>query len=152
MQKTFYIAYGSNLNLNQMARRCPTARVIEASVIDDYRLMFRGSHDSAVATLEPANGEQVPVLIWELTPADVAALDHYEGWPTLYRKEELPVRVNDKQVKAMVYIMNEGRPLGSPSCYYYSVILEGYKQAGFDVEILRKAVSDSVDDAAISNT
>ena len=43
----------------------------------------------------------------------------------------------------MVYIMNEGRPLGSPSCYYYSVILEGYKNAGFDVDILRKAVSDS---------
>jgi len=41
--------------------------------------------------------------------------------------------------------MNEGRPLGSPDCYYYSVILEGYKLAGFDEEILRKAVSNSVE-------
>jgi hypothetical protein len=41
--------------------------------------------------------------------------------------------------------MNENRPLGLPSCYYYSVILEGYKAAGFDIDILRQAVSDSTE-------
>lgn len=146
MIKTCYIAYGSNLNLKQMAGRCPTAGVLGASVIKDYRLLFRGGHDSAVATIEPAQGEEVPVLIWELTPADVAALDHYEGWPFLYSKEELTIELNGGPVKAMVYIMNEGRPLGSPSCHYYSVILEGYNSAEFDVDILRKAVSNSVED------
>lgn len=25
----YYIAYGSNLNLEQMARRCPTAKVVD---------------------------------------------------------------------------------------------------------------------------
>lgn len=145
MNEIFYLAYGSNLNLKQMAGRCPTARVVGASEIKNYRLLFRGGHDSAVATIEPAIGEEVPVLIWELTPADVAALDHYEGWPFLYRKEEIKVNLNGKEVEAMIYIMNEGRPLGSPSCYYYSVILEGFKTAGFNIDILRKAVSDSVD-------
>jgi len=43
----------------------------------------------------------------------------------------------------MVYIMNEGRPLGQPSCYYYSIILDGYKAAGFDIEVLRTAVHNS---------
>ena len=43
----------------------------------------------------------------------------------------------------MVYIMNDGRPLGTPSCYYYSVILEGYKSADFDIGILKQAVEDS---------
>ncbi len=104
-----------------------------------------------MATIEPTKGEEVPVLIWELTPDDVVALDHYEGWPFLYRKEEIKVSLNGKEVDAMVYIMNEGRPLGSPSCYYYSVILEGYKNAGFDVDILRKAVSDSVEGKRAGN-
>lgn len=151
MNKIFYIAYGSNLNLEQMAGRCPDARVIGDSLIKNYRLLFRGGHDSAVATIEPAQGQEVPVLIWELTPADVAALDHYEGWPFLYRKEEFTLRLNDEQVTAMAYIMNEGRELGSPNCYYYSIILDGYKIAGFDVDILRKAVSDSAESKRTDN-
>lgn len=146
MMKILYLAYGSNLNQKQMAARCPSAKVLGASVIKNYRLIFRGGHDCAVATIEPFLGAEVPVLIWELTPADVAALDHYEGWPSFYRKEEFTLELNDKPVKAMVYIMNEGRPLGSPDCYYYSVILEGYNSAGFDGDILRKAVNDSVED------
>jgi hypothetical protein len=81
-------------------------------------------------------------LLWELTPADEAALDRYEGWPILYRKEKVRVKLDGKSMSAMVYIMNDGRPVGTPSCYYYSVILEGYKTAGFEVDILRAAVSD----------
>ena len=129
-----------------MANRCPTAKVVGASIIKGYRLLFRGSHAGAVATIEPFKGESVPVLVWDITPADEAALDRYEGWPFLYRKETIKVRLNGKTVQAMVYIMNEGRPLGQPSCYYYSTILDGYKSAGFDVEILRKAVADSFEE------
>ena len=146
MRNNLYLAYGSNLNLEQMANRCPTAKVVGNSKINGYRLLFRGAHAGAVATIEPFKGESVPVLAWEITPADEAALDRYEGWPFLYRKETIKVRLNGKTVQAMVYIMNEGRPLGQPSCYYYSTILDGYKSAGFDVEILRKAVADSFEE------
>jgi gamma-glutamylcyclotransferase (GGCT)/AIG2-like uncharacterized protein YtfP len=146
MSNKLYLAYGSNLNLEQMANRCPTAKVVGASKIKGYRLLFRGSHAGAVATIEPFKGESVPVLVWDITPADEAALDRYEGWPFLYRKETIKVRLNGKTVQAMVYIMNEGRPLGQPSCYYYSTILDGYKSAGFDIEILRKAVADSFEE------
>ena len=146
MRNKLYLAYGSNLNLEQMANRCPTAKVVGNSKINGYRLLFRGAHAGAVATIEPFKGESVPVLAWEITPADEAALDRYEGGPFLYRKETIKVRLNGKTVQAMVYIMNEGRPLGQPSCYYYSTILDGYKSAGFDVEILRKAVADSFEE------
>lgn len=139
-----YIAYGSNLNREQMADRCPTARVLGRSMMDG-RLLFRGAREGAVATVEPCQGGSVPVLVWEITPADEAALDRYEGWPHFYRKETVKVKLGSKTVRAMVYIMNEGRPLGQPSCYYYSVILEGYKDADFDVEILRQATIDSAE-------
>jgi hypothetical protein len=42
MKNKLYIAYGSNLNLTQMAKRCPTAKVLGASEIKDYALVFRG--------------------------------------------------------------------------------------------------------------
>ena len=151
MNNKLYLAYGSNLNLKQMANRCPTAKVVGASQINDHRLLFRGAHAGAVATIEPFKGGNVPVLVWEITPVDEAALDRYEGWPFLYRKETIKVKLGGKTVKAMVYIMNDGRPLGQPSCYYYSTILEGYKSAGFDVEILRKETTDSVESEEVAN-
>ena len=84
------------------------------------------------------------MLIWSISSADEAALDRYEGFPFLYRKETVKVRLNGKSTTVMVYIMNEkGRPLDVPGCYYYSVILEGYKNAGFNTNILKKAVQDS---------
>lgn len=147
MKNKLYLAYGSNLNLAQMAKRCPAARVVEKLTLEGYQLLFKGSHDGAVATIEPQQGSRMPVLVWEITPEDEAALDHYEGWPILYRKETITVRIGKRLSKAMVYLMNENRPLGLPSCYYYSVILEGYKTAGFDVGILRQAVSDSTEAA-----
>ena len=145
MKNKLYLAYGSNLNLAQMTKRCPTARVVETLTLDGYQLLFKGPHDGAVATIKPQQGSRVPVLVWEITPEDEAALDHYEGWPILYRKETITVRIGKRLTKAMVYLMNENRPLGLPSCYYYSVILEGYKAAGFDLGILRQAVSDSTE-------
>jgi gamma-glutamylcyclotransferase (GGCT)/AIG2-like uncharacterized protein YtfP len=146
MSKKLYLAYGSNLNLEQMAHRCPTAKVVGKAEINNMQLLFRGPYESAVATIEPRKGSAVPVLIWEITPEDEEALDRYEGFPLLYRKETVNVKQGGKAIKAMVYIMNEGRPLGKPGCYYYSIIYEGYISAGFDTEILKKAVADSMED------
>ena len=43
MERRYYIAYGSNLNVRQMKFRCPTARIIGTSFINDYELLFKGS-------------------------------------------------------------------------------------------------------------
>ena len=142
--ETLYIAYGSNLNLPQMAYRCPTAKVVGTSEIKDYELLFRGGQRSSVATVESLKGSSVPVLLWKLKERDLRALDRYEGYPQFYRKEILDVELKGKPVSAMVYIMNDGHQLGSPSDYYLNTILEGYKSAGFDTEILDQAVEKSI--------
>ena len=142
--KTLYIAYGSNLNLPQMASRCPTARIVGKSEIKDYELLFRGGRRNSVATVEPLKGSCVPVLLWELKEKDLKVLDRYEGYPTLYRKEILDVELNGRTTPSMVYIMNDGSPLGSPSDYYLNVIMEGYKSAGFDTEFLEQAMEKSI--------
>lgn len=142
--ETLYIAYGSNLNLPQMAFRCPTAKVIGASEIKDYELLFRGGRRGAVATVEPLKDSSVPVLLWKLRDRDLQALDHYEGYPSFYRKEILPVELKGKAVPAMVYIMNDGHPFGAPSDYYLNTILEGYHSAGFDTDFLDRAVEKSI--------
>ena len=140
----FYIAYGSNLNLQQMKHRCPTAEVVGAAVLRDWRLWFRGGNGGAVATVEREKGWKVPVLIWKIQPQDERALDRYEGWPFLYRKETLRLTVDSKRVRAMIYIMNEkGHPYGTPSLGYLDTIRKGYESAGFDNGVLAAAVKDS---------
>lgn len=139
-----YIAYGSNLNLEQMARRCPYSIPIGAAELEGYRLLFRGSKDSSVATVEPEDGCSVPVLVWEITPRCEEALDYYEGWPRLYRKETVTISFQGKPLEVMVYIMNRGRPMGSPGGFYLNAIAEGYYSAGFDKAILDEAVEFSV--------
>lgn len=143
-KRRLYIAYGSNLNLEQMSQRCPTAQVVGTSVMKDWRLLFRGGLTGAVATVERFHGSCVPILVWQLQSQDEVTLDRYEGWPHLYHKETLRIRLNGKTVEAMIYIMNEIRPYGLPSPYYFSTIREGYISAGFDIGILHKAAIDSM--------
>ena len=138
-----YLAYGSNLNLEQMSYRCPYATVLGVSELADYRLLFRGGHGSAVATVEPCAGSSVPVLLWEITPRDEEALDRYEGFPHLYRKETVEVILGGKPVSAMVYIMNEIYPVNVPGKRYYDTIIEGYTSSGLDIAVLDEAVSYS---------
>lgn len=139
-----YIAYGSNLNLSQMKHRCPTARVVGASEIKDYELVFRGSRYSSVATIEPCEGSKVPVLLWGIQPEDEKELDIYEGYPSFYGKENMEIVLNDSTVSAMVYIMTPGHELGIPSECYKKSIEEGYMDAGFDTDILQDAVDKTI--------
>lgn len=139
-----YIAYGSNLNLEQMKHRCPTAEVVGVAELRNWRLWFRGGDHSAVATIKRERGFKVPVLVWRIQPQDELALDRYEGWPHLYRKETLRLTVNGKRVYAMVYIMNAARhPYGTPSMGYLCTINAGYQTAGFDNNVLIEAVNNS---------
>jgi hypothetical protein len=137
-----YLAYGSNINRQQMAVRCPTAVVKGTSVLQGYELQFRGSA-RAVATVCPKENSFVPVLIWNLQPADELALDRYEGYPRSYDKELVEVLLEDVPVIAMMYVMVPGRALGAPSTGYFNIIAEGYRAAGFDLSILLKAALNS---------
>ena len=143
MKKTLYAAYGSTLNLVQMSQNCPTAKVVGKTKLLGYELLFRGVHGGAVATVEKAKGASVPVLVWQLEQFDEVALDRIEGFPTFYRKETVKIRIEKGWTEVMVYIMNDARAFGAPSRYYFEVIKQGYESAGFDTEILNKAVKQS---------
>lgn len=140
-----YIAYGSNLNLPQMAFRCPTAEVVGASELKGYELLFRGGRRGAVATVEPKEGSAVPVLLWKIKPKDEEALDRYEGYPRFYDKQMMDVELDGSTVSAMVYIMTPGHEFGIPSDYYADVIWQGYESAGFDTQILEDAINHAYD-------
>lgn len=151
MAKRYYIAYGSNLNIPQMRMRCPSARIIGTSVIPDCRLLFKGSKTGAYLTIEPCEGNNVPVAAWEVTKQDELALDRYEGFPRFYYKAEMKLPITGiksgkiRMRSVFVYIMHENRPLGIPSRYYVDVCREGYRSFGFDQRKISEAFVTSLE-------
>ncbi len=63
--------------------------------------------------------------------------EHYHNsrYHSFYEKENRTVEVDGHSVDAFVYVMTEGHHLGMPSQYYVDVIAEGYRSAGFDLNI-----------------
>ena len=137
--KRLYLAYGSNINLEQMARRCPNSKVIGTAMIPDYELEFRG-----VATIVPKKGAEVPVLMWEIDQQDEINLNHYEGFPRLYRKEIFEMEVDGKIREGMAYLMNY-KGVAPPTAQYYNGIKKGYEDNGMDTKYLHDALVHSVE-------
>ncbi len=149
MEKRYYVAYGSNLNIRQMQMRCPGARVVGTSVIEDYELLFKGSKTGSYLTIEKREGASVPVAVWLVTAEDEEALDRYEGFPSFYYKKELVLPVTGirsgkvRRRRAFVYIMHEERELGVPHKGYVTTCLKGYQSFGFDPALLVRALKAS---------
>ena len=110
-------------------------------MLQDYELLFRANSRAGVATIEPRKGSSVPIGIWAISNSDEAELDHYEGWPYLYAKQVLSVKVKGRKVRAMVYVMTPGHQIAPPSAYYLRVIAEGYADFGFDTKPLLDAAA-----------
>lgn len=123
-----YIAYGSNLDVEQMKWRCPNARFVRVSKLANFRLRFR----RGFLTIEPAEGSEVPVVIWEIDDSDMDSLDRYEGHA--YYKIVLP--------GGFAYVMYTKYPLGKPTSMYLKTVVNGYDYFGFDLDILQEAYDE----------
>ncbi len=127
-----YIAYGSNMVEEQMAFRCPDAKLIGTGWLEKTRLEF---YLHATVEHTASKSDRVPVAVWEISQRDEKSLDRYEGFPSYYTKEERLVTMRDgNKVRGMVYIMNLIRPQ-PPMQHYYQGIRDAYEKLGLSSEI-----------------
>ena len=151
MAEKYYIAYGSNLNVAQMRIRCPGAKILGTAELNGWELLFKGSKTGSYLTIERSEFGKVPVAVWSVRDTDEAALDRYEGYPAFYYKKAMKLRCKSRRtgiyrtVSAFVYIMHEKHPVGIPSPHYVQVCLEGYRDFGFDENVLLDAFDKSVE-------
>lgn len=141
----YYVAYGSNLHLEQMAYRCPDAKIVGTGELKNWQLRFKGSKTGAYATIDRCKGYNVPVLVWDISALDEKSLDRYEGFPTFYYKQNVVVSMADgSKLKGMVYIMTPRAKVGVPSNQYVNTVYNGYKQNNLDVSILERALGHNI--------
>ena len=145
-EKKLYIAYGSNLNVQQMIWRCPDAEIYGTGTIENYELLFKGSKTGSYLTIEPKKGGRVPVAIWSVSEEDERNLDRYEGFPNFYYKrvfflecQQIETSLINESISAFAYIMHEERKLGAPTELYMETCRVGYKDFDFDQRYLTDA-------------
>jgi gamma-glutamylcyclotransferase (GGCT)/AIG2-like uncharacterized protein YtfP len=138
MKKTYFVfAYGSNMNRQQMAFRCPSAKTVCVAQLDGHKLVFAGDSarwDGGVATVVPDRRSIVIGVVWKLTHSDLQRLDEFEGYPFVYDRAPVSVRATRrKQLWCYTYLKNANERQTLPSEEYLRTILDGYAAAGAPV-------------------
>jgi phage replication-related protein YjqB (UPF0714/DUF867 family) len=132
-----YFAYGSNLCVAQMARRCPDAANPRHATLADHDWLI---NQRGVATVERFVDTHVHGVVWDVSDRDLATLDSAEGVPVRYRRDQLTVHTADGPSDAWVYIDHRVEP-GPPRPGYLERIIDGAIHHGLPhrwVEFLRR--------------
>ena len=128
-----YAAYGSNLDPEQMLERAPASPERATGWISGWRLTFGGEDrgwEGALATVVEAPGSQVFVMLYDLSDADEAGLDSWEGADLgLYVKIRVRVDTLEGEQVAWLYVLDDYEG-GLPSARYLGIIAAAAEVAG----------------------
>ncbi|MBI5406703.1 MAG: gamma-glutamylcyclotransferase [Nitrospirae bacterium] len=135
-----YFAYGSNLDLNQMIERCPSARFVCKAKFNDHRLEFTRKSKNrgcGVADVIPTKGHDVWGVVYQIDERDIGQLDKSEGFrPGRQLEENAYLRTEyhvfaegdmEKPLLVTIYIANKQENPPLPNSEYKSLIVEGAK-------------------------
>jgi cation transport regulator ChaC len=152
----YYFAYGSNLDTDQMAERCPAAEAVGKALLPNYTLAFGGhspNWDGAPATIVDDEQVDAPGLLYEIDYREIRLLDKFEGHPVRYERCAEQVLLEDGGTReAQVYIKHLEGNYGLPPESYLSVLDQAYRELGFDRDILEHALALGTDDSSVGPT
>jgi gamma-glutamylcyclotransferase (GGCT)/AIG2-like uncharacterized protein YtfP len=130
---TLYAAYGSNMDPLQMLLRAPHSPARGTGWLQGWRLTFGGESlgwEGALATLVEEPSSRVFVALYDLSPADEAALDEWEGSDLgLYDKIRVRIATLEGDVTAWLYVLDDYEG-GLPSARYLGIIADAAEAAG----------------------
>ena len=140
MTGNLYFAYGSNMDIDQMAFR--ELEVLEArgAVLDGYRLVFdfpaRSRWLGGAADVVEDTSSRVEGVLYSLAN-DVAIMD---DWERGYRRVAVQVSVpsTGETVTAWTYVVIEKGPDMGPSEVYVDQMLKGARQFGLSEACARE--------------
>lgn len=142
--KRYYLAYGMNTNIAEMASRCPGAINLGRCTLNGFELKFRLHAD-----IDQVAGSEMEGVLWDITEDCERALDRLEGYPFYYDKVEVVVIPdntidNMTRIVAMAYIMTSKGPEEAPSTGYEDCLVEGYKANGLNVDKLAFKIDELI--------
>ena len=132
-----YFAYGSLMDLAQLRESCPHAQLRHRSArLDGYELDFRRLSPmrwrGGVADIVPRTNASLFGCIWELSEAELAALDRREGVAVgAYRRLAVTVTTDGRGIEAETYTVVEKSPAPiPPTADYGRLMLDNARELG----------------------
>jgi AIG2-like family len=130
-----YFAYGSNMDRAAMAGRCPASRPLGLARLPRHRFFIAREGYASVAR-DPRR--TVWGLLWDLSLADVPALDRYESLASrLYAKVTQPVLTRSGPRRALIYVARSTAP-GPPRPGYLQAVVAAAAEAGLPPAYLKE--------------
>ena len=119
---TFYFAYGSNMNIEQMNFRCPNSRTLGKISILGYQFII---NSRGVATIIPRNYSTVNGVLWSINLKNELNLDYYEGIKKkIYFKKYFYIPFLNQKILILVYIAFN-QIIGIPKKGYLEKVIDG---------------------------
>ena len=137
MPKT-YFAYGSNLWLDQMHRRCPDSSVVGIAILASYRWIIS---TRGYANVLKSTSHEVYGVLYTISESDEERLDAYEGVLSgSYFKEMLELTdLNGNVITALVYI-DPTQSLGTPKKEYIGRMNKGLRDANLPEQWVKENI------------
>jgi len=131
-----YFAYGSNMDIDAMAARCPKSQPVGAAMLRDHRIVIM---QEGYASIVRQRGAIVYGLLWDVALSDVRALDAYEAVGAgMYRKILQPVkRLQGGAARALVYV-GRGAGGGAPLAGYLENVVACARSLGLPEAYVRE--------------
>ena len=146
-EKRPYFAFGSNLSLDQMRKRCPYHQLVGTAVLADHRVVCNKAKSDGVnycAGIIKSPGDEVFGALYKLIPGDLESLDVeegcYAGTKHYYRDaREFNVRnrTTDEIINAFTYFVSKPVAPKRPALDYAQKIFQGCHDHGFPKEYVK---------------
>jgi len=144
-------AYGSNLDFNQTRARCRSARFVSKALLPDYRLCFPRyglARRCGVASIEPAEGDHVWGVVYEIPDDEVSNMDKAEDFnrdrpydQNSYYRVEIEVLPNGDPatpITVFTYIAVPQPKPPLPNADYRDTIVRGAIASGLPEEYVKR--------------
>lgn len=131
-----YFAYGSNMDQEQMEKRCSGAKRIGKGILRGYKFAL---DEVGFATVTPQDGSIVEGVLWKISPANRDSLDIYEGVNSnCYRQSWLPVEDdNGETTHALIYISERPENSGNRRKGYLERVITAAKEQGLSEQYIK---------------
>ena len=126
----YYFAYGSNMNWQQMQRRCPSSQFFCLARLPGYHFAI-ARHSRlrrcGTANIFPRADREVWGIVYEVSDSDLLILDSFEDG---YRREKVFVFRDGESrgsIEVLTYIAEKEDNAPLPNPEYKRLIVEGAK-------------------------
>jgi gamma-glutamylcyclotransferase len=127
-------AYGSNLLVERLRARTPSARPVTVATLSGHALRWhkRGMDGSAKCDAAPTGADEDVVwgVVFRIARAEKPRLDSAEGLGRGYREDAVIVTAGATTLRALSYLATDVDPALQPFHWYKAYVLAGARQHG----------------------